>query len=420
MNMEKREKAFDIWILFREIMVALLEYLSILIVGLLIDLGYKGIIRCTLLTEIIDALKWIAHVLGISYSAANGVLSDNLGILVTFVGLMITVGIHIVTRSENKLYGIPRLKWEEKKRAGKYRRITRMFFLSPVLLFVAVNCGFCVTGYMIVVFGYAFLAISYFRFSESFNSEKNEKMAVKKLVDIADSDDNKKLKEYLEIIAAHIEKGKNMAAIGYLFEEMFRELTKKSLEIQFASCCSFFQTIYMRNDLLRYHGLEIIENHIYMLEDRGVDNEMREREYMMIWAMMSCIFSNSYADIVNEFVDWCIELPKKNHEPNLFKTDISFDTYVLLLGMLLLQIECMYRMGNCSLCDCKRQLPVIRKYGLDIMGNKFEALREKIRQMSIYLNQRYQICMLEGMRILGNKENIYKGQSIVFNLYYIS
>lgn len=78
-----------------KLFVAVLVYAVLLSPGILFDMIYKG--KLQLLVGLVNWLVKLARRMGLSYSVINNLLADSLGMLITGIGLPITVGIHIAT-----------------------------------------------------------------------------------------------------------------------------------------------------------------------------------------------------------------------------------------------------------------------------------------------------------------------------------
>lgn len=394
-----------------KLFVAFLLYVALLFPGIIFDMTYEGRLQYSLLVDAVDRLVNFARWIGLSYSAVNSFLANSLGMLITGISLTITVGIHIATRSENCIYGIPRIKWKSSLMEHVYRIITRAIFFGPPLLVLAMVRSLCVTGCLILVYSYLFLFFSYFYLNDRWNQEADRKMVAQRLLASVNlRNDNKELKEYLENIAIEAKEGTRRTDIRQLFE-MLQTLIRRQEKTDTTSfLCSyfFFDIIYMQSEVQQHLGLDLLKNKVYFLDE----NE----EVVSVWAMLSCVFKGDSKKLTNEFVDWCIGLKEPKIQSISVEERISYDAYIILMGLLLFQVEYMFRIGKYYLDSAPEKLQSICEYRKYIMDKKYIQLRKQLRSFNALLGKDYKKFMDEAFEVLESDEDIDKGKSMVFNM----
>lgn len=403
-----------------KMLIAILLYVVILLPAWLIDMTYKGIIQYPFMIWIANLIRMFARCLGLSYSRAFELLSSSLGILITGISLMITIGTNIATRSENKIYGIPRLNLKFYNIAKWYRLASRSIFLSPLFFIYAINCSYCLTGYAILFYSYTFLTLSYFRLNDSFKPKANRELVVRNLVAVTVIGQDFELKEYLEEIRIEANKKENETEIRLLFEELLNKTQRESFERIYLCSYLFFDFVYMQDDLQRSWGMKFIQRKILELkrEQTHIYSNDKSKKYIALWAMMSCFFDNVSEDLklVDEFINWCIDLPYESLKDTT-GNGICSDVYIMLMGLLLLQMECLYRKRKYRKINIE-QLRTITTYGMDILQEKNDKLRAQMRCLGSLTNK--SVHMTESISTLEETTNNTFGHSVVFNLLYLN
>lgn len=404
---------------FLKILFAALLYAVLLLPGWLFDITYKGIIQYQPIVDIVEKIRIFARSFGLSYSTAFELLSSSLGILITGIGLMITLGIHIATHSENKIYGISRLDLKFYNIAKWYRLVSRSAFFGPLFFIYAINCSYCMTGYLILLYSYVFLAVSYFRLNDGFKPNANRELVVRNLIAVTAVGNDNELKKYLDKIRIEANKKENETEIRLLFETLIDRAKKESFERLYLCTYWFFEDVYMQDELQKSWGMKFIQRKIYELgqvESHIYSNE-QSKKCIALWAMMSCFFFEASDDmkLVEEFINWCIDLPRESIKDNTGNS-ICSDAYIMLMGLLLIQMECMYRKGKYRKSNIG-QLRIIARYGRDMLQEKNGNLRTQMKCLSGLTDK--SAHMVESINALEGITHRTFGDSVIFNLLYL-
>lgn len=354
-----------------------------------------------------------ARGMGFSYTGALRTLKDNFGILVTAISVIITMSVNNLNRSERKLFGLTRAEFDFSKRQPLYKYGRRMTLFAPLAMIVAVNLGFAILGYGILMLCYLFVVISFFLFESSFSRDKDLGCIVRRLYEAVpqDTQDQEDITDYrmlLNLMSRWNEKEKYWEGVNFLFRGLYDKAREDAAEKRYILCYCFYETMYVRN------GDAECDRAVYALKEyieRGDRRGWTQEDYLVLWGMLHCLLAEGDRDSVLRFIAWYADFPNRSRRMGRkysqeapgkdnggYKCRINSQTVRMQTGILLMELE-LYFNRHTELeeygCIWSR-LPQIWNEGKYILEESSEAFRMKYME----INKAYKLGGDESDRLL--------------------
>lgn len=315
----------------------------ILAFGIISDLEYYGNLY---LLQKFKFIRWSIELLrkcGLHYSNALQLLQGSFGILITAVNFIFTMSINITDRSGKKVFGFSRQELNHLRQNRFYRGMKRLTYFTPLLLAIAIILNWCITGYIILLFGYMFLIHNHKLYEHSYGRQKEIESVANYLFNIIKEYENKAdwSKEYgekLEFIRIDTERESNWIEIAQLYDEIRKRILTLPANIRTMAIYRFFDIIYATHFLHREDiAIEQIKKQISIVEH---ENKINEDEYMVLCGMWNTLFKRFDKENLLDFIEWFSNAALRSY--NMMITDnqkIEDEIWIAESGLLLIYIE---------------------------------------------------------------------------------
>lgn len=348
----------------------------------------------------LGGLCTFAKKLGFSYSGALETLKENFGILVTAIGIIITLSVNNLNRFENKIFGLTRTEFEFLKRLLIYKYGRRMVFLAPFVMIFAVNLNYCALGYGVLFLCYLFLIAAFFLFESSFSREKDLDCIIRKLHESVEPDaqDQEDIQEYrmlLNIMCQWNDKEKYWEGVNYLFCNLYDRMKSDTIEKKYILYYCFYQIMYMQDQEKDYdRALYALKVYISQRDLQGWSPD----DYLLLWGMMHCFFAEDNRDTIVRFIKWYLDfamksrkLIRKSSQNDKRRSDgvqnnrLSQETVRMQTGVLLAEMELYFhRHTNREEIDdyIWEKIMQIWNEGRHILDTEWEAFRQEYLKLN--------------------------------------
>lgn len=295
--------------------------------------------------------------MGFSYTHYLGVLRSNFGILVSAMSVIITMGVNNLNRFEIRVFGFTRFEFDSSKRLYMYRGWRRVMLLSPLVMIVAGYCGLCMLGYGTLLLCYLFIIWSYYFFESSFSREKDLPCIVRKLLGCVDQNaqDQEDIVEYqmlLNIMRQWNDKNHYWEGANYIFRKICDQPEDDNFQRKYILCYCFFDVIYARKNEANYdRAVYALKEYIGRRDQQG----WSENDYLILWGLLHCLFTESKGDNIFPFLKWYLDFPARakrlerisfrEHSPGP-DGRLSAQTVRLQMGLLLIEVELYFNSGR--------------------------------------------------------------------------
>lgn len=346
----------------RVVIIVIWMSFAIVPFAILTDLTQGEKVQWSWALSILEFLKE-CNFMGVRYTDAEKILTSSVGILVTTVSLIITIGTNISQRSEQRMYGIPRKEITKEKTSPAFKGLRRVTYVAPVVMIACLLFKWIITGY--VVMGYIYLFLLYYCYINGQTYGRTR--TLNKVVDILLNcfslyEQNKEncIMQYqlhLEDIRSSIPKESAWCDIELLYKNLIQKLideinragerNKKkewTSEEIFMICYWFFKIIYMENngDEYKYPALKLLKANVTEIEEKeDIDFESDiSIKNITLWAMLCAKFEDCTAEEIIELLVWFLDFSTRSGR-NIENggEEISSSIIDEHNGMLLIMIE---------------------------------------------------------------------------------
>lgn len=358
------------------ILYALLGWSVLLAVGIICDLEYYGYIH--ILQKSFLAQTTIGHfrALGFHYRNALTLLQGSFGILITAVNFILTLNISIADQSEKLIYGFSRQELSYWKQDEFYNVIKCMIYFAPVLLVIVIVLGWCISGYIILLFDYMFLIYNHMKYANGYGEEKKRKAVANYLLDsakdkISGESNLPKYKMLLEHIRINIEKEQNWHDVEYLYMELKKQTLDLSNEIDIILIYYFFSYVYVNDGICRENiAIQLVKKQVTLVES---DREVSERECMILCGMWYAIFNNLSEKGIIYFLEWLSMFAKRSYQLVIRKEHSTEEAVLEIeIGLFLVFVECWLAHSERKEVLEVKKLQILWAYGKEALSNKNE------------------------------------------------
>lgn len=363
----------------RNYLSAIILLFIILLPGFCLDTIYHYSELWKLSSTVLGQFCIMINQMGFSYSSAFGMLRSNFGILITAISVIVTMGINISNRSESRVFGLSRkaLVFSERTRIYQYGHI--MIFAAPVLMVIAINLEYCITGYLILSFSYLFLVLCYVLFDSSFSADKDKESVVKKLLgsipdSMQEAEDISAYLLHLNDMRQWSDKEKNWEGIEQLFLDICDEIKKYDVTKMYVFGYYFFDIVFVRkgneNSGRAVRALKNYMDCMYKPEW----NEKRDAYYLILWGMLKCLLNGCPQEEMVYFLKWYMDYPERSKKVLRHKGHpIDESDEQKQMGILLIEIESYLNNNSQINSYILESLPAIWTGGKYFLGEQEES-----------------------------------------------
>ena len=331
---------------------ALLGWMLVLLLGIIADLEYHGYINVLQLCPALVAIINFFRNCGFHYSNALTLLKGSFGILITAINLIFTLSVNIMDRSDKLIYGFSHRElnyWQENK---VYHHMKRMTYFAPVLLVIAIILNWCITGYIILVFGYLFLLYNHMLYAGSYGRQKEREAVIDYLLHSVEKDmqgvnNLAEYKELLEYMRRSIEKEGNWRDTAQLYKELKVKASELPNAIDIVLLYYFFEIVYTANSSSR-EDIPMQQIKAQIKEVEGTDYVI-EKEFVVLWGMWNAVFKKFSEENIIQFINWFSKGALRSYDMELSKGhNIEDDVWRSETGLFLIYIEYWLQFDNTS------------------------------------------------------------------------
>lgn len=288
--------------------------------GAILDFIYYLRNICFPAGKIVNWARAFFQPLGITYTAAFGILNSNVGVLMTMVSLFLTMNINLAERSEKKIYGITYKEIQNVDTNPTYRNMKRISYIAPVLMLIILNLHCCIMGYLLFVYCYGFLIYHYYLHASSFSRKTLREKVARKLLSYLPvheqwrADDIQQFDMYLYEVGKSIENEGNWQGVAAVYENLV-EFSKPYPAMHKVTIYShFYRVVYWNQKnpnfmavfLLWKMWLDKLDNWI------GENEELSEDEWALFWGMMQVVVSDASEEQLKQFFDAFLQFKNRS------------------------------------------------------------------------------------------------------------
>lgn len=322
--------------------------IGILSFGLVLDLTYSGKVQRKLFVDIFEWLVVTLSPLGARYHVAREILKSNLGVLVTMVSLLLTMNINVSERAEKKVYGISRDELNFSRYKTLYSWIRGITYTAPIFMLISINLGYCLFGYLLLLFCYAFLILHHWLYNQSYDQAAVQKSVVHMLMCYSDrgiDEEKEELLDYLSVlenIGNSIEADNNWKKAQQLYNCLMMEAAKKR-EIDSACllCYYFFREVFWkRKQLTAMHVIQHTLREMDMLISEEVDEYGMKMREAILWGMLEIgIVHSTEEDLVMLLEELLYIAERSGRTVRNYGKELPVDAFQNQIGGILALIE---------------------------------------------------------------------------------
>lgn len=268
--------------------------IGILGFGLMLDLTYAGIVQWEMFAGILERLTEKLSPLGVRYHIAREILKSNLGVLVTMVSLLLAMNINVSERAEKKVYGITRDELTFSRYKTLYSWIHRITYTAPVFMLISINLGYCLFGYLLLLYCYVFLIFHHRLYNQSYDQAAERKSVVRVLMSYLDGgidEEKERLLDYLSVlenIGNSINEDNNWRKAQQLYCCLMTEAAEKLETGRACLLCYYFfrEVFWKRRQLTAMRIIEDTVREMDMLISREAAVHSMETREAILWGML--------------------------------------------------------------------------------------------------------------------------------------
>lgn len=363
-------------------------FLFILTVMLIPDLIYYYGRTCwSADTNLLGLLCTFARKKGFSYTGSLKTLKNNFSILITAMSVIITMCVNNLNRSEISVFGLKRSDFNFSAKMRIYKNCRRMIFPAPLVMIVAVNFGFSILGYEVLVLCYLFVVFSYAYFEGSFSRDEDLVWIVKKLLrsvgeDVRDQEDISEYRMLLNVMRQWNDREHYWEGANYLFREICNISGKDNSVRIYIRCCCFYETMYVRdNKTNEDRAVFTLKEYITQRDRQG----WTESDYLVLWGMMHSLLAGCGQDAVLSFIKWYLDFPSRSRrlaqkynqkDGAMYNRRLAPQVICMQTGILLIEMEMYFNYTDYVDGYILHMLPQIWSEGKVILDEVNKNLRE--------------------------------------------
>lgn len=278
---------------------------------LLVDLMYSKKIQYNWLIDIIYWPAKILSAIGFKYQAAKEILEKNLGILITMVSLILTMTVNVSERAEKKVYGISREELSFSRYKIFYKSIRKITYAAPVFMFVFINLGYCLCGYLLLMCCYGFLVSHHVIYYRSYNQERDQEAVLRILIEYNSerlTEENEELLKYLsrlESMGNSIKKENNWEGAQQLYYALIEKVSNMEEKQAARLCYYFYDEIFeKRNHYIAIRVMRHCIREMDLITVQGIIGGSIESKQEILWGMLAITVRRSSEEDLAGLLNW--------------------------------------------------------------------------------------------------------------------
>lgn len=357
--------------------------ICLIVLSLIYDLVHHGILPKGKLMELAEGfLKG----LGFNYCQAGSILRDGFATLFTAMSLVFTIGMSLMNRSEDQIYGVSRMALAFNGKELLYKCVSCVVYGVPVFMALAVNLGYTAFGYSILFAVYGYLLYCYGIFRGTFDGKANEERMVLYLSrkfprNLSNREDLSAYRKLLAGIDAGVRNDNDWQGV----KELIYGLLKRDKDLNKGQ--RFVQVYTAYNDIFPTKAsavlLEVLIDGQRILENRRMqEGESNvEKYYLSVWAMFCGAFPGlTDAEIVHflegllDFKGRFAEIERKYDREY---GDSQHEIMKVEVGMALVLLECRLNGADSVSDELQKLFPTVWNQGKYLFADSNRNLLEE-------------------------------------------
>lgn len=384
----------------------------LLVAAVLLDMTYAGKVKNSFLLEIVEALRKLLGSIGFSYRKAFEILEKNIGVLISTISLLLTIGINIADRYEAKIFGLGRSQLYHLQTQALYVVMKRMAYLLPVALILFIIQGWCVAGYLVLIHSYIYLIMDSVYLYRSYGKENDYQVVVNCLLGTIKengSNENIELTNFrmvLSDVALNAE-GEGWGNTERLYQYFLEELTNRPTFLNYSLNYLFFNTVFCngsrdRNCQESVHCAKLAVNDLC---NRSIDGNTNAN--FILWGMIGSVLNEWDGESMQNFLSWFLDFPLRSN--SLRKDDGCGGKYLAMrrqAGVVILGVEGWLKMNLSERMFISSHIKMLWEYGKIIFEEEEENFLDECCHMAEKLVESNSALNWRGL--VGNLKEDYK------------
>lgn len=261
------------------------------------------------LTPIIDHFIRIGHEWGITYAFLYDALGGYSSILLTVMGMIVTGWMNLSDRLEKTVYGIRRRELLSNK--WVVRCIVDSFigvFITPAWMVYTLIRKYCFASYFILAMIFIEFLISNVMVASTYSSDQDyirlRKKILYNLKKVSDIEDFDRFDDLMGRIGMSTGPDTDWARLETLFFDLMRRIERKEFLKAYRVGYAFVSKIYA--DRNQEQLIELTDSYVQKInqEDRRNDGAEWERQRMVLWVLLDCVYQNC----TEEQIEGCMDM----------------------------------------------------------------------------------------------------------------
>ena len=328
------------------IIITWIVLLLFLILGLMLDLTYWGLIDIGCINGFWKVVKGVLQPIGFSYTHAYSILKGSLSITITTFSLVVNMGINISGRLEQKIFGIAKNEFSVLTPQLEYKSLRKMIYWVPFLMIIFINLKWCIVGYLLLFLSLWFLIKNCKVLAESYDRSKDCEIIVNEILNrVKDEEynDEKVLwaqRAFLGEIRIGIEKTEGWRKAGILLETFVEKVVSLDDEKCFIQSYYFFKEIFGFQDQKMKHTQSVLS--VKVLFD-SIYEKLSVNDYkknIVLGAVLSSSVPQWTENEVLDFLTWFLDfVGRRKRNTTSYKGEEAHSIQIYQSGAVMLILE---------------------------------------------------------------------------------